>query len=255
VTPIEPTNIAITGASSGIGRALAIHYARPGRRLSLAGRDMARLEAVAADCRKQGAEAATITFDQRDAALGRAWIGAIDDAGAIDLLIANAGMSAGTHGGSESEAQVRAIFDVNVTGVLNVVLPAIERMERRGRGQIGLMSSLAGHRGFPGAPAYCASKAAIKVWGEGLRGHCSAKNVRVSVIMPGYVRTPMTDVNDFAMPFLMSADKAASIIAKGLARDRARIAFPFPTAAMAWFLGIFSPALTDSLLSRLPRKR
>ena len=250
----HPASIAITGASSGIGRALALHYARPLNRLSLAGRDAARLDRVAKDCSDRGASVGVEAFDLRDAERARKWIDAIDTETPIDLLIANAGISAGTHGGSEAEVQVRAVFDVNVNGVLNVALPTIQRMEQRGHGQIGLMSSLAGHRGFPGAPAYCASKAAIKVWGEALRGHCAAKGVRISVIMPGYVRTPMTEVNDFPMPFLMSAEKAAAIVAAGLARNRARIAFPFPTAAMAWLIGALSPGLTDRLLSRLPRK-
>ncbi len=251
---IAPRHIAITGASSGIGRALARHYAVAGRHLALSGRDRARLESVASDCRALGAIVAVAAFDQRDIAGARRWVEAIDSATPVDLLIANAGISGGTHGGSESEEQVRAIFDVNVSGILNVVLPMIERMEQRGSGQIGLMSSLAGHRGFPGAPAYCASKAAIKVWGEALRGHCAAKGVRVNVIMPGYVKSPMTDANDFPMPFLMPAEKAAGIVANGLARNKARIAFPFPTAAMAWLMGVLSPALTDPLLARMPRK-
>lgn len=250
----HPASIAITGASSGIGRALALHYAGPRSRLLLAGRDAARLDRVAKVCRDRGASVGVEAFDLRDVERARKWIDAIDSTTPIDLLIANAGISTGTHGGSESESQVRAVFDVNVTGVLNVTLPAIQRMEQRGHGQIALMSSLAGHRGFPGAPAYCASKAAIKVWGEALRGHCASKGVRVSVIMPGYVRTPMTEINDFPMPFLMSAERAASIIAAGLARNRPRIAFPFPTAAMAWLIGALSPTLTDRLLSRLPRK-
>jgi short-subunit dehydrogenase len=126
-------------------------------------------------------------------------------------------------------------------------------MARR-RGQIGIMGSLAGHRGFPGAPAYCGSKAAVKVWGEGLRGDLKPHDVGVSVILPGFVETPMTDVNDFKMPFLMSVEKAAGIIEAGLARNKARIAFPWPTAFVAWLLGTLPPAWTDPLLRAAPRK-
>jgi len=251
----DPHHIAITGASSGIGLALAKFYARQGRQLSLAGRDHARLQATAKTCRTAGATVSITAFDQRDVSLSRNWIENADDVSPIDLLIANAGISGGTYGGSESESQVRAVFDVNVIGILNIVLPMISRMEQRGRGQIALMSSLAAHRGFPGAPAYSASKAAIKVWGEGLRGHCAPLGISVNVVMPGFIRTPMTDANSFFMPFLMPPEKAAGIIARGLARNKARIAFPFPTALMAWFLGTLSPAVTDPLLTRLPKKR
>jgi short-subunit dehydrogenase len=116
------------------------------------------------------------------------------------------------------------------------------------------MSSLASFRGFPGAPAYCASKAMVRVWGESLRGHLAPSGVGVSVICPGYVESPMTAVNTFPMPFLMSAEKAARIIRRGLSRNRARIAFPFPTYLAAWLLGSLSPGLTDPLLRRLPEK-
>ncbi|MEX0759570.1 MAG: SDR family NAD(P)-dependent oxidoreductase, partial [Tistlia sp.] len=121
-------------------------------------------------------------------------------------------------------------------------------------GQPGLVSSVAGYRGFPGAPAYCASKAFVKVWGEALRGQLQRDGIGVSTICPGYVATPMTAVNRFPMPFLMSPEKAARIIRRGLARDRARIAFPWPTAFGAWLAGTLPPAWTDPLLSRLPAK-
>lgn len=249
-----PSHILISGASSGIGAALALHYAGPNRRLALGGRSEARLTEVAASCRQKGAEVDLQVSDLRDSLSTRKWIESADDRQPIDLLIANAGISGGTYGGTESEEQTRAIFDVNVTGVLNTVLPALPRMEGRQRGQIALISSLAGYRGFPGAPAYCASKAAIKVWGEALRGQLAPKGVKLSVVLPGYIKTPMTDINDFPMPFLMPVDRAAAIIARGLARNRPRIAFPWPTATVAWLIGALSPAITDSLLSKMPKK-
>jgi short-subunit dehydrogenase len=250
-----PQTIAITGASSGIGGALARHYAGPGRLLFLAGRDPKRLGIVGGDCASRGAGVDAQVFDVRDRAAAAKWVKTICDRSPIDLLIANAGISGGTHGGSESQAQARDIFDVNMMGIVNVVLPMADDMERRGHGQIGLMSSLAGYRGLPTAPAYCASKAAIKVWGEGLRGHYAAKGIGVSVIMPGFVATPMTDVNDFSMPFLMAAERAARHIAYGLARNRARIAFPLPMAVMTWFFAMLSPTITDALVAHLPKKR
>jgi len=130
----------------------------------------------------------------------------------------------------------------------------IPRMIARKRGQIAIISSLAGHRGFPGAPAYSGSKAAVKVWGEALRGDLALHNVKVNVVLPGFIKSPMTDVNRFPMPFLMSAEKAAAIIQRGLAADRARIAFPFPTAFVAWAFGAISPLIADPILRMLPKK-
>ncbi|HEX9446486.1 MAG TPA: SDR family NAD(P)-dependent oxidoreductase, partial [Dongiaceae bacterium] len=156
--------------------------------------------------------------------------------------------------GNESSEQVRAIFQTNLDGVLNTVLPLLPRMEARRQGQIALMASLAGYRGFPGAPAYCGSKAAIKVWGEGLRGQLAASGIEVTVIMPGYVKSPMTEVNDFPMPFLMPAERAAILIRDRLKRNPARIAFPWPTAILAWLIATLSPRLTDPVLAMLPKK-
>jgi short-subunit dehydrogenase len=249
-----PAHILITGASSGIGEALAVAYARPGAHLSLGGRNQDRLAAVAAQVAARGAASTVAAIDVRDSAGVAAWIRAADERAPLDLVIANAGISGGTHGGPETPEQTRAIFAVNLDGVLNVVLPTVPRMAARGRGQIAIISSLAGYRGMPGAPAYSGSKAAVRVWGEGLRGDLLPQGVKVNVVMPGFIKSPMTDANSFPMPFLMSAEKAAGIIQRGLAADRARIAFPFPTAFVAWLMGALSPAIVDPLLRMLPKK-
>ena len=182
------------------------------------------------------------------------WVAAADEARPLDLVIANAGISGGTGGGTEPAEQVRRIMAINVDGALNTVLPAIPRMVARRHGQIALVSSLAGYRGMPGAPAYCASKAALKVFGEGLRGELAADGVGVSVVCPGYIDTPMTKRNRFPMPLLMDADRAARIIKRGLARNKARIAFPWPMAALVWLLQALPPGLIDRALTRLPKK-
>jgi len=253
--PIDaPAHILITGASSGIGAALAVAYARPGAHLSLGGRNQDRLAQVAARVSGRGATSTVTAIDVRNAADVAMWIAAADERAPLDLVIANAGISGGTHGGPETPEQTRAIFAVNLDGVLNVVLPAVPRMTARGRGQIAIISSLAGYRGLPGAPAYSGSKAAARAWGEGLRGDLASKGVKVNVVMPGFIKTPMTDANRFSMPFLMSAEKAAAIIQRGLAADRPRIAFPFPTAFVAWLMGALSPAIVDPLLRMLPKK-
>jgi short-subunit dehydrogenase len=250
----SPRSLLITGASSGIGEALAIAYAAPGVSLALGGRDAARLETVAAACRQRGAIVQSATVDVTDAEAMARWIDGVDSAAPIDLVIANAGIGAGTEGGFETAGQTRAVFAVNLDGVLNTVLPLIPRFVQRRRGQIALMSSLAGFRGFPGSPTYCASKAALRIWGEGLRGDLHRHGVGVSVICPGFVVSRMTARNKFRMPFLMSAERAAAIVKRGLARDRGRIAFPFPMYFAIWFAGTLPPLLTDPLFRMLPKK-
>ena len=249
-----PTSILITGASSGIGAALAKAYAGVGVTLALSGRDRQRLDAVAAACRDAGARVTAETIDvvERDA-MAR-WVTAADDAAPLALVVANAAISAQTRGAGDDEEQVRDIFAVNVAGVLNTVLPIIPRLRQRRRGQLALVSSIAGFRGLPGAPAYSASKAAVKVYGEALRGRLAADGVGVSVICPGYVRSRMTAGNEFPMPFLMDAERAAAIIKRGLSRGKARICFPLPMHVAAWLLGALPPSWTDPIVSRIPRK-
>lgn len=247
-------NILITGASSGIGAALALLYAKPGTTLGLMSRSTIRLEAIAGLCRKQGAEVYLGLIDITDATSTRKWITDFDATHPVDLVIANAGISAGSGGIKEPEDQVRAIFAVNLEGVLNTVQPLIAPMSERGHGQIAIISSLAGMRGLPSTPAYSASKAAVRVYGEALRGLLAKQGVKVSVVCPGYIRTPMTAVNNFPMPFLMEPEEAAVRIAQGLARNRSRIAFPKRLYIPLWLLSCLSPSLTDWFFARLPSK-
>ena len=254
-----PRSILITGASSGIGEALARAYAVPGTTLALGGRDRGRRDAVAGRCRAAGAGVSAETVDVTDPNAMARWVGTADGAAPLALVIANAGISAGTGGGDEGADQVRRILAVNVDGVMNTVQPAIRAMRARApeggrRGQLAIMSALAAFRGFPGAPAYCASKAAVRVYGEALRTTLASDGIGVSVICPGYVRSRMTANNAFPMPALMDADRAAAIIRRGLARNRARIAFPWRMYAAVWALAALPPALTNPLFARLPRK-
>ncbi len=250
----NPKSIVITGSSSGIGAALAQRYARPGCLLALSGRDGERLDAVAGLCRAAGAEVETAVLDVCDREGLEGWLAEIDRRRPIDLVIANAGISAGTGAFGEDAAQARQIFAVNVDGVVSTVQAALTLMRPRRHGQVAIMSSLAAFRGFPGAPAYCASKAAVRVWGEALRGMVAGDGLSVSVICPGYVKSRMTAVNDFPMPFLMEAERAAKIIQRGLAANKARIVFPRRLFAAVWLLALLPPGWTDSLLRRLPEK-
>ena len=253
----SPNSILITGASSGIGEALAQAYARSGVTLAISGRDAGRLNGVAAACRRSGATVDAKVIDVTDADGMDAWIGGADSLAPIDLVIANAGISGGTGGTGgfgEPADQARHIFDVNLMGVVNTVQPAIARMRQRGKGQIALISSCASFRGIPGVPAYSASKAAVRTYGEALRGSLHRHGIAVSVICPGFVVSRMTDGNRFPMPLIMDADRAAGIIVRGLARNRSRIAFPWRIYALSWLIGVLPPAVTDPLMRKIPAK-
>jgi len=247
------SSILITGASSGIGAALALHYAAPGIRLVLHGRDAGRLDAVAADCRAKGATVETTRFDVTSRAAAAEAIAAADAAQPLDLVIANAGIGSG--GRDDGHDNTVAIFDTNVGGVFNTLYPALAAMRPRGRGTVALMSSLASFRGLPGGAAYGASKAAVRVLGEGLRGEYLKDGINISVITPGYVVSPLIDRNSHRMPFLMPAERAAGIIARGLARGRARIGFPRPMLWTIVFFGALSPNFVDRWILRVPRKQ
>ena len=246
-------SILITGASSGIGAALAIEYAGEGVFLALTGRNTDRLDKVAKACIDRGAEVAVKAIDILDRDAVETWIAEIDETHPIDLLVANAGISSGTAQSKERIEKVREIFAVNLDGVLNTVLPAIPHMQSRGTGQIAIMSSIAGFRGLPGTSAYAASKAAVKSYGEGLRGQLWADGIRVNVICPGYVVSAMTDTNQFPMPLIIPADKAARIIRRGLESNKSRIAFPWPMHFIVWLMGALPISWTDPLFRRLPK--
>lgn len=254
-----PASILITGASSGIGAALALDYAAPGVTLGLTGRDGKRLRDIARACEAKGARVQMETVDVTDAEAMADLIGRLDAVTPLDLVIANAGVSSGTRtreddARGEDEAQARGIFAVNLDGVLNTVWPTVRAMTPRQNGQIAIVSSLAGYRGLPGAPAYSASKAAVKAYGEALRPRLAPKGIRLSVICPGFVESRITAENRFPMPFLMSSGRAAAIIRKGLARDCGLIAFPWPMRLISWVFACLPAAVSEPLVRLLPRK-
>lgn len=250
----NPKNIVITGASSGLGCALAIAYAGSGITLYLGGRNKGRLEETAAACRNKGATVHIASIDVTDRQAMENWLAAADSATPIDLVIANAGVSAGIGGGGENAKQATQIFAINMDGINHTIQPLIPRMCKRGRGQIALVSSLAGMRGLASSPAYSASKGWARLYGEGLRGWLADFGVEVNVVCPGFIRTPLTDVNPYKMPFIMEPEKAARTIVEGLAGNKARIAFPRLLYWPLWLLTCLPTAWTDGYFSRLPAK-
>lgn len=250
----EPKSVFITGASSGLGAHLALEYADPTRTLHLAGRNKERLNKTALTCRQKGAKVFTYIFDTTDEKAAQKAIQQAFKRTPLDLVIANAGVSAGVIGMVENSEAIRKIMTTNIFGTLNTILPALELMRKRHKGHIALIASLAGYRGMASCPAYSASKSAVKALGEALYGQQKPKGIHITTICPGFIETPLTDKNRFYMPFLMTADKAAHIIHKRLNRAPALIGFPAIMVFAAW-LGSCLPAwLALPLFALFPKK-
>jgi short-subunit dehydrogenase len=257
---VQPRHVVITGASAGLGRALALAYAAPGIVLGLIGRDAERLEVSARACRANGAMVETAQIDVRDAQAMQTWLDCFDDAHPIDLLIANAGAASTLASTTDWEELERtaAIVDTNFYGAMHAVLPVVARMRPRKHGQIVLISSLAALRGMAISPAYCASKSALKAYGDSVRPLLAREGIRTSIVLPGFVKTAMSDVFPGGKPFLWSADKAAQHIQRKLAAGRPEIAFPSLLAFGMRLLPLLPAVLADAILgglSYLPREK
>ncbi len=247
--------ILITGASSGIGKAVAELYAAAEVTLFLTGRNGQRLEDVASLCRQKGATVQTAALNVTDRTAIEGKILSWDNQNPIDIVIANAGVSGGTSmDAKQTEAQLREIIATNIDGTFNTVNPLIPRMQARKSGHIVLMSSMAGFRGMPNSPAYSTSKVAVRAYGDAIRPLLKPDGITVTTVFPGFVRTPLTDVNTFPMPFLMNVDKAADIIKRGLDAKKAFIAFPWQMHISCWMLSVMPRCLGDWLLSKAPKK-
>jgi short-subunit dehydrogenase len=242
--------VLITGATSAIGFALAEVYAKPGVRLHLHGRNESRLSKVAAACTAKGAEVRTQLLDLRDFSTLQDWL---ESLGPLDLVIVNAGMNThvGPAGEPEPWAEVEALLDVNLKAAMAIVQAVLPAMRARGSGQIALVSSLAAYFGLPVTPSYCATKAGLKAYGESLRGWLAPEGIKVNVIMPGYVKSPMCDDMPGPKPFLCTPERAAKAIRHGLERDKARISFPFPLNWGTWWLAVLPAAISTRIVRRL----
>lgn len=247
---LSPRCILITGATGGIGGALAPAYAAPGVTLILQGRRAARLEELAEQCRQAGARVLLAELDVRDLDALRAWVRQISEQEQPDLVIVGAGVNTdvGPDGAGEVWENTQALIEINVLAAMATVEAALPAMRARRQGQIALFSSLAGWRGLPTTPSYSASKAAMKAYAESIRDWLAPEGVKVSVIMPGYVESKMCNEMPGPKPFLWSPEKAARYIRQGLAVDRPRISFPFPLNLGCWALGIIPQRMSSMIL-------
>lgn len=250
----EPAlRVVITGASSGIGAALARAYAHRGATLGLIARRHEALQAVAAGL---ATTTALYPADVRDATALRA---AADDFcarfGVPDIVIANAGISYGTLTELVEDYGVfREVMEVNVNGMVATFAPFIEAMRARGHGTLVGMGSVAGYRGLPGAEAYCASKAAAIAYLESLRVRLCPAGIHVVTLNPGYIDTPMTRHNPYPMPFLLHVDEAAALMVRAIDRGARSAVLPWPMAIVARLLRLIPDRLWDRALARAPHK-
>ena len=248
-----PPKVFITGASSGIGAALARHYAAQGATLGLAARRAAQLQTLAATLSTQ---VSIYPLDVTDgAALAAAAQEFILRHGVPDIVIANAGISAGTRADLAADIGVLSrIMQTNVVGLATTLQPFVAPMRERGSGTLVGIASVAGFRGLAGAGAYSASKSAAITWLEALRLELHGSGVHVVTICPGYVATPLTAVNRHPMPFLLEAPEAARRIARAIGAKKRLAIIPWQMRLIFFFLRRMPNWLYDRLFARAPRK-
>jgi short-subunit dehydrogenase len=248
--------IIVTGASSGLGAELAVAYAAPAVTLGLLGRDRQRLAATAARCEAKGAKVDLAAMDVTEAAAMSSWLGDFDRRYPVELVIANAGTSAGPEPDSPSEGVDSASrqIRVNLLGAINTVEPLLSAMCDRGRGRIAVVASIAAYRGLPNSPGYCASKAGLRAYAEALRARLAPRGIGVTIVCPGFFDSPMTDRFEGPTPFLASAAGAARKVKRAIDRGRRRSAFPWPLVFGLRFCDL-APAVIGDLILRHYRFR
>ncbi len=250
----------ITGASSGLGEALAREYASRGARLGLLARRSDKLQALVASLPNPALHLCYAVDVNDHAALAAAAEDFITRTGGADVVIANAGVSFGTLTGREGDiAVIERILQTNVVATAATFAPFIATMKAQaaaGSNDLRLvgMASVAGIRGLPGAEAYSASKAAVISYCESLRVELRSHGIRVVTIAPGYIDTPMTRVNTYRMPFLMSAERFARSAVRLINAGRSYAVIPWPMRGVSWLLRVLPNWLYDRLFARAPHK-
>jgi len=242
----------VTGASSGIGAALARQLAASGVAVGLTARRAEALDALAREIRDRGGVAVVATADATDpAAIRSAFARLAEQLGPIDLLIANAGVGLSTPALGFSAETFAQMVRVNLIAPAYAIEAVLPEMLRRGRGHLVGISSLAAYRGLPGTSGYCATKAGLSTLLEGLRAELQGRGIAVTTVHPGFVRTPMTEGKDRHQPFMMEVEPAARAILKGIAARRRYVAFPWPMAAIMSLVRLLPGAAFDRMAARL----
>jgi short-subunit dehydrogenase len=243
--------VLITGASSGIGRALALELGRRGARLGLTARRAEELLRVAEEVGRAGGEALALPADVRSpGAMKEAAARVRERWGRVDVLVANAGMSTTTAGTRLDATEAGDVISINVLGVVNSVAAVLPDMIERGSGHLVAISSLASYRGMPKSGAYSASKAAVSTFFESLRVDLSKSGVDVTVIHPGFIRTPMTAGRKKKLPFLLEAEDAACRIIRAVERRARTYAFPWQLASLVRVIKHVPGRLYDRLAAK-----
>jgi short-subunit dehydrogenase len=254
--PFSNSSVVITGGSEGIGRAMAIEFARAGAKIGLIARRLELLEALALELRKAGAaEVRIAALDVTDSSAQRAALETFErEFGCITHFIANAGMTGRSRPERDTAGEIRRCFEVNVLAAVDGIEWVKERMVARGSGTIVGMSSVAAIRGLPDSGGYSASKAALSTYLEGLRVDLVTYGVRVVTIEPGYIATTFTKGNRGRMPFIMPVEQAASIFVRGIREGRRTVVAPWQYVWIARLLRFIPDGLYDRMILRFVKR-
>lgn len=246
----NPRNIVLTGASGGLGLALAAELSAPGRHLLLVGRDAARLDRAAEAVRARGGSPRIAQVCNTDGVALAACLRAFDAEAPVDLLIANAGVKTGNRDGVEPPGQAARVIDVNLRGTITAVEALLPPMRERGRGTLAIVGSLAAIAPHADLLSYSATKAGLHAYATALRRSLRGSGLRVVTVIPGFMDTPMTDRQQGPAPMRMAPERAARIIARGLAAGRTTIAFPRALILASWCAERLPAPLADAIMRR-----
>jgi short-subunit dehydrogenase len=245
-------NVVLIGASQGIGKSLAFEYASTGAKLVLLSRNIEAIKEISDKINSTGGQSFYKECDVSSPGQVKEGIEfAVNTLGTIDTAIINSGVGSPEWMDNFTSEEFKRVYGVNIFGLAHAFECLLPIMKKQGYGKIAGVSSMADSRGYPGSAAYCSSKAAASIFLESARIQLKKFNIRVISVKPGFVRTAMTDKNEFYMPFLMKPEKAARIIRKGIDRGRSVVQFPFPIVLLTWFVRflpnwIFDPAIRIS---------